>query len=220
MAEIASVPARLDDLPSIGRRAAEFARSSRSAATLRAYESDWADYVKWCMALDLGYLPSEPTTIGAYLSDRAGVLKPSTLARRVAAIGAKHRLAGFAFDNHHPAIANVLSGIRRTFGSRPNAKTAILTEDLRAMVRAIPEGIRGARDRAVLLIGFGGAFRRSELVALDREDCEISHSGVVLTIRRSKTDQEGHGRRVGIPRSKRTCPVQALERWLNMAGIE
>jgi integrase len=220
MPENANLPARLDDLPTIGRKAAEFARSSRSAATLRAYESDWTDFVRWCMALDLDYLPTRPETVGAYLSDRSEKLKVATLSRRVAAISAKHRLAGIGFDNQHPAVSNVLSGIRRKLGSRPQAKTAILTEDLKAMVRGLPDTLRGARDRAVLLIGFGGAFRRSELVALDREDCEFSHGGVVLTIRRSKTDQEGHGRRVGIPRSKRTCPVQALEYWLRLAGIE
>jgi integrase len=220
MPENANLPARLGDLPAIGQRAADFARSARSPATLRAYEWDWADFVAWCDALDLASLPAEPTTVGAYLSDRAGKLKVATLERRRAAIAFYHRRAGHGFDNEHLAIASVMSGIRRTLGSRQDGKAAILTEDLRAMVRTLPDTLRGVRDRAVLLIGFGGAFRRSELVALDREDCQISSGGIVITVRKSKTDQEGRGREVGIPRSKRTCPVAALEHWLRMAGIE
>ena len=220
MSQTASLPARLDDLPAIGRKAADFARSSKAPATLRAYQSDWADFVSWCEALDLDYLPAVPTTVGAYLSDKAGVLKVSTLDRRRAAIAFYHRCAGHGFDNEHLAVASVMSGIRRRLGSAQHPKTAILTEDLRTMVRALPETLRGSRDRAILLVGFGGAFRRSELAALDREDCEISHAGVIITVRRSKTDQEGRGRSVGIPRSKRTCPVAALERWLTLAGIE
>jgi site-specific recombinase XerD len=220
MSKIANLPAPLTDLPTIGRKAAEFARSSKASATLRAYESDWRDFVGWCQALDLDYLPAEPATVGAYLSDRAGVLKVATLDRRRAAIAFYHRRGGHGFDNEHLAISSVMSGIRRTHGSHQEAKTALLTEDLRAFVRATPDTLRGARDRAIMLVGFAGAFRRSELVALDREDCEITHGGIAITIRRSKTDQEGMGRQVGFPRSKRTCPVAALEQWLRLAGIE
>ncbi len=220
MPETANLPAPLADLPSIGRKAAEFARSSKADSTLRAYRSDWADFVAWCQALDLDSLPAEPTTVGAYLSDRAGVLKVATLERRRAAIAFYHRRAGHAFDNERLAITSVMSGIRRTLGSRQDAKTALLTEDLRAFVRALPDDLRGARDRAVLLVGFSGAFRRSELVAIDVEDCEISHAGLAITIRRSKTDQEGRGRQVGFKRSTRTCPVAALEQWLRLAGID
>lgn len=214
-----TLPATLDDLPAIGKRAMEFARSSRASSTMRAYKGDWEDFVLWCGRFRLDYLPAEPGTVGAYLTDRASTLMVSTLNRRIAAITAYHRLAGQGFDNKHPAVSAVMSGIRRQLGSRPNAKTAILTEDLKTMIKALPDDLRGKRDRAVLLIGFAGAFRRSELVALDVEDCEFSRGGVALTIRRSKTDQEGHGRVVGIPRSKRVCPVQALEEWLRLGEI-
>jgi site-specific recombinase XerD len=166
-------------------------------------------------------LPAEPTTVGAYLADRADRLKVATLNRRIAAITAAHRMAGQGFDGGHPAIERVLAGIRRRYGTRPAAKTALLTEELRRIVRALPASVAGLRDKAVLLVGFAGAFRRSELVAIDLGDVRVSEAGLVITIRRSKTDQEGAGREVGIPRSRKsqvkssgTCPVAALEAWL------
>jgi len=213
-----SLPALPVDLADLAARAAEFARSSRSAATERAYRSDWADFAGWCERAGLRQLPAAPATVGAYLSDRAGLLKVATLNRRIAAITAAHRTAGLGLDSGHPAIARVLAGIRRAYGTQQQAKTAILTEDLRRVVRALPTTtLAGVRDRALLLVGFAGAFRRSELVALDLGDISVSAAGVVITIRRSKTDQEGAGRQVGIPRARKssvTCPVAALESWL------
>jgi site-specific recombinase XerD len=216
------LPALRVDLADIGARAAEFARSARSSATQRAYRSDWADFDSWCTSIGLTALPAEPATIGAYLSDKAGELKVSTLTRRLAAIAAAHRLAGFPFDASHPAISRVMGGIRRTFGSEQAAKRAILTEDLRRMVRALPATLAGTRDRAILLVGFAGAFRRSELVALDVVDLKVNTGGLEVTVRKSKTDQEGVGRQVGIPRSRKgsaTCPVVAIEEWLKIGGI-
>jgi integrase len=216
-----TLPALPLDLGEIGARAAELARSSRSAATERAYRSDWADFAAWCRDAGLVDLPAEATTVGAYLADRADRLKVATLNRRIAAITAAHRIAGQGFDGGHPAIERVLAGIRRRYGTRPAAKTALLTEDLRRIVRALPASVAGLRDKAVLLVGFAGAFRRSELVAIDLGDVSLSEAGLVITIRRSKTDQEGAGREVGIPRARKsqgkssiTCPVAALEAWL------
>ena len=216
----ASVPAVIPDLSEVNRKAVDFARASKSPATLRAYEFDWADFTAWCESLDVDYQPCEPATVGRYRAAKAHSLKPSTISRRVAAITHYHRLAGLTFDNRHPAIAAVMSGIRRTLGAHVDKKTAILTEDLRAMAKACPDTLAGARDRAVLLVGFASACRRSELAALTLpDDIEINQGGCALTIRRSKTDQEGVGQRVGFPRSKRTCPVAALEQWLRLAAI-
>ena len=206
------------DLSDLAARAAEFARSSRSAATERAYRSDWTDFSGWCERAGLSPLPAAPATVGAYLSARTGELKVATLHRRLAAITAAHRMAGLGLDGGHPAIARVLAGIRRAYGTRQQAKTAILTEDLRRVVRALPTTLAGIRDKAVLLVGFAGAFRRSELAALDLGDISLSNAGLTITIRRSKTDQEGAGRQVGIPRASKTsvsCAVAALESWLN-----
>jgi integrase len=214
-----TLPALPLDLGEIGARAAELARTSRSAATERAYRSDWADFAAWCRDAGLVDLPAEATTVGAYLADRADRLKVATLNRRIAAITAAHRMAGQGFDGGHPAIERVLAGIRRRYGTRPSAKTALLTEDLRRIVRALPASVAGLRDKAVLLVGFAGAFRRSELVAIDIRDLSLSEAGLVITIRRSKTDQEGAGREVGIPRSRKvTCPVAALEAWLQASA--
>ena len=213
-----TLPALPVDLSDLAARAAEFARSSRSAATERAYRSDWTDFSGWCERAGLSPLPAAPATVGAYLSARTGELKVATLHRRLAAITAAHRMAGLGLDGGHPAIARVLAGIRRAYGTRQQAKTAILTEDLRRVVRALPTTLAGIRDKAVLLVGFAGAFRRSELAALDLGDISLSNAGLTITIRRSKTDQEGAGRQVGIPRARKTsvtCPVAALESWLN-----
>ena len=125
---VETLPALPVDLVRLGARAAEFARTSRSPATERAYRSDWADFARWCELAGLIALPAEPTTIGAYLSDRADSLKVATLNRRIAAITAAHRMAGQGFDASHPAIANVLAGIRRAYGTRQDAKTALLTK--------------------------------------------------------------------------------------------
>ncbi len=122
----------------------------------------------------------------------------------------------------HGAVASVWHGIKRTHGTAQAQKAPVLVENLRAMVRALRPGLIGIRDRALLLIGFGGAFRRSELVALDLENVQFTADGLVLTLRRSKTDQEGEGRRIGVPygSSLETCPVRSLKAWLDASGIE
>jgi integrase len=206
----------------LGRSAAEFARSARSPATDSAYASDWCDFAAWCNSADRLALPADPVTIGAYLSDRSGNLKVSTLNRRLAAITAMHRLGGHGLDGKHPAIALVLAGIRRTYGSRQIAKRALLTEDLRRIVRKLRVHTPGGcRDRAVLLVGFAAALRRSELIALDLGDITITQAGLTVLVRRSKTDQEGQGREIGIPRSRKsaTCPVAAIEAWLSLSNF-
>ena len=112
-----------------------------------------------------------------------------------------------------------LRGIRRTIGAAPARKAPVLAEQARAMALSAPEGLKGLRDRALLLLGFAGAFRRSELVALDVADLEETDDGYKVTIRRSKTDQEGHGATIAIARGVTTCPVKAVKAWLHAAGI-
>jgi len=156
-----------------------------------------------------------------YFTDLASTHKTSTLARLVYSISQAHLAAGFDSPTRTPVIRNLLAGIRRSKGTAPAVKTPVLTEDLRLMVNAASNDLLGCRDRALLLIGFAGGFRRSELVALDFEDLEFQREGVVITLRRSKTDQEGQGRRIGIPLgSGKTCPVRALEKWIGMASIQ
>lgn len=215
-----SAPAIVPQLEELGARAAAFAREARSPGTQRAYESDYRDFAAWCTRAGLDAIPAAPATVGAYLADRAGALKAASLSRRIAAIVAAHRLAGYPLDRKHPAIGAVLAGIRRRFGSRQETKAAVLTADLRRMVRALPASPAGVRDAAILLVGFGGALRRSELAALDLEDIEIIDQGLIVTIRRSKTDQAGIGRKVGIPRGRKgTCAATALQDWIAAGAI-
>jgi integrase len=138
------------------------------------------------------------------------------------AIGKAHKAAGFASPSKdNILIAETLKGIKRTHRTAANQKTPVLVEDLRVMLRLLPDNLQGIRDRALLLIGFAGAFRRSELVALDVADLKFQEEGLLITLRRSKTDQEGAGRPVAIPDGTHadTCPVRALRSWLDSAAI-
>lgn len=203
------------DLATLGRRAADLARASRSPATLKAYRADLAHYAAWCARAGLPDLPADPATVGLYLAAHADTLKPATLHRRLAAVSVAHRLAGHHLDTRHPAIADVLAGIVRARGARPAQKQALAASDLKRMLRTLPQTLTGRRDRAILLLGFAACLRRSELAALTLADVEITSAGAAVTIARSKTDQAGHGLVKGVPRSRKsTCPVAALEGWL------
>jgi len=199
-------------------RAREYVHHSKASNTIRAYRSDWRHFVAWCMAHSLASLPAAPETVSLYLAQFGGLLKAATLQRRLAAIAKAHQAAGLESpaSMKHASVSEVWKGIKRTHGTAQDCKAAVLTKDLRAMLRMLPGGLLGVRDRALLLIGFAGAFRRSELVALKVEDCEFTTDGLVITLRRSKTDQEGEGRKVGIPYGSHpeTCPVRSLRAWL------
>jgi site-specific recombinase XerD len=203
-------------------QARDYADRATAPSTRRAYRTDWADFAAWCDRQRLPALPAAPETVALYLADLAqGGKSASTLRRRLAAIAAAHRLAGHDSPTRHATVRTVWSGIRRAHGTAQVGKTPALTADLRAMVHALPDTVSGARDRALLLLGFAGAFRRSELVALDVADLQAVPEGFVVTIRTSKTDQEGAGRKIGIPHGRHaaTCPVAAVQSWRELAGI-
>jgi integrase len=145
----------------------------------------------------------------------------NTLARRLAAISQMHQQAGYESPTRAWVVKQFLAGLRRELGVAPVRKKPVLLEDLREILTEIPNSLLGRRDRALLLLGFTGAFRRSELVGLNVEDCESVRDGLIVSIRRSKTDQEGEGRRIGIPwgTDDATCPVRALEAWQSAARI-
>lgn len=214
-ASFASVP-EVSLLPRFAAQAADYARAASAASTRRAYRADWTDFEAWCGAAHLVALPASPATVGGYLADRAGRLSPVTLARRVSAITKVHRLTGHEIDTRHPAIRDVLKGIRREHG-KPQQRAAPATTDMiRAMISTCDDSPIGCRDRAMILIGFSGALRRSELVALDIMDISVERAGARIVINRSKTDQEGEGQVIGIVRmASETCPVAALENWLS-----
>lgn len=202
--------------------ASVYAEQSRSAATRRAYQSDWADFTAWCAEKHAAPLPALPATVAAYIAElaRAG-RKPATIQRRLASISQAHQMRGHPSPAAHEAVRSVLKGIRRAHGSAQHQATAATIAIIRRMVDALPEGLAGTRDRALILVGFAGAFRRSELVGLEIRDLDFRDSGLVVTLRRSKTDQEGEGREIGIPygSTPTTCPIRALRGWLAAACI-
>jgi integrase len=212
----------LVSLDVLGAQARVYVDEAHAANTRRAYRADWAAFTAWCAEHGLEPLPAAPTTLALYLTDQADVLKVSTLQRRLAGIGQAHRLAGHASPLDDARVRTVWRGIRRAKGTAQAGKAALLVADVRAMVAVLPDSLSGARDRALLLLGFVGAFRRAELVALDVADIQLVADGAIVTIRRSKTDQEGEGQKVGIPRGRHaeTCPVDALTAWLEWSGIE
>lgn len=205
------------------KRADEYFKVAQASNTRRAYASDWRHFITWCQTTGRGSLPAIPETVVLYLSALAESAKVSTLTRRISAISQAHQLAGCESPTQHIGVRKLMSGIRREKGTAQIGKRPILTEDLRQMVSVLrPDRILDTRDRALVLLGFAGAFRRSELVALDVEDLELNRDGLIINILRSKTDQEGQGRKVGIPHgsSPETCPVRALMAWLDVLGSD
>jgi integrase len=202
----------------------DYAREASAANTRRAYRAAWQDFTTWCEEAGRLALPAAPETVGTFLAARASTHKAASLATRLVAIGQAHRLAGHRLDTGHPAIRETMKGIRRTHGTAPTKKDAAVDAVIRDAVAELAkrEGLRPLRDRALLLVGFAAALRRSELVALDLADIAFVAEGIILTLRRAKTDQEGRGVEIAIPhgRSPRTCPVLALRAWLEAAGIE
>jgi integrase len=205
--------------PAITKPALAFVANSRAENTRRAYRADWADFTTWCRDRGRDPLPATPETVADYLADLATDRKPATISRRVAAIASAHRLAGQPSPTRDELVRLALRGIQRTLGTAQAQARPILLSDLVAMVHELDDDLAGLRDRAVLLVGWAGAFRRSELVALEVSDIERTSDGLVVTIRRSKTDQTGIGRQVGIPRGTTLDPVAALDKWLDAAGI-
>ncbi len=202
--------------------AAAFARAEKADATRRAYRSDFGRFAAWCAARGAAPLPAAPEVVATFLaSDAEAGAKPSTLARRVAAIRYAHRLAGHEPPTNAESVRATLRGIRRTLGAAPAQKAPATASRIAAMVALAPaDTLRGLRDRALLLLGFAGAFRRSELVALHVEDLTAAPDGLRVRIRRSKGDQEGIGQEIAIPHGARLRPVEAVSAWLDAAGIE
>jgi site-specific recombinase XerD len=200
--------------------ASDFARASKAKATQEAYGSDFRIFESWCRARGLSALPAAPESLCAFLADEASAgRRASTLGRRLAAIRYFHRAADLDSPTTDERVKAVLSGIRRTIGAAPIRKKAATADLVLGMVGGKGRSLRELRDRAILLLGFAGAFRRSELVALNVDDIEETPEGMLVMLRRSKTDQEGLGRRVAIPRGEIACPVAALKSWLSAAGI-
>jgi len=202
--------------------AKRYGRAARSPRTRLEYARDWAHFARYCERAGLAPFPAEPQTVAAYLASLAGKLKPTTIQRRAAAIAFQHRQNGHAPPTAHPIVADVLAGITREHGVAPRRKAALTIELLREALSAIDNGtLQGIRNRAILLLGFAAALRRSEIVALNVEDLEFDERGLTVHIRSSKTDQEGRGEAIAIPVApdRAVCAVEAVRHWLEGARI-
>jgi site-specific recombinase XerD len=211
-------PAAPLELAALEDRADQLARQSRAASTWRAYDSDLRHFRAWCDGRGLSAVPATPATVASYLADLETTHKPATIRRRLASISVAHQAAGLSSPTADAGVRAVVAGIRRRHGVAPRKVQAMRTQLVALLVGPLKKYQRTVdlRDRALLLIGFAGALRRSELVALDVEDIVEDENGLRLRLRRSKTDQEGEGRVVGVPHGSysATCPVLAWRAWL------
>jgi site-specific recombinase XerD len=218
-ADMVPLPA-VPSLPSL-EQVREYIRVSKAENTLRGYQSDWRNFCGWCEAHGQSPLPAASETVASYIAGCADHLKVGSIQRRLNAIAEAHKAVGLESPTHSPIVVNTMKGIRRTKGTGAVQKAPALTDDIRAMLDTTDAELIGQRDRALILLGFAGAFRRSELVGLDVEDCAFGKDGLTVTLRRSKTDQQGVGRKIGIPygSNPETCPVRTVQNWLEHVGI-
>lgn len=204
--------------------ARSYRAQAKAANTIRAYTSDWSQFEGWCDERGLEPLPARVEAVATYLASLAMAGKAdSTIGRHLAAIGWKHRQDGLVAPtarDEKMVIADTIAGIRREQRVRPSARKAALTaKDLAAMIAAADgEGTRSIRDRAILALGLAAALRRSELVALEWRDVELVDQGLKLTLRHSKTDQDGEGQVIAVPAGKALRPVERLQAWLAVRG--
>ena len=214
------------DLKILHEATLENLKSSKANNTLRAYKSDFKDFETFCVRHGLNSLPTEPKIISLYLTHLSKNSKISTLRRRIVSISMVHKLKGHYLDTKHPIIVENLMGIRRVKGSIQQGKKPILINHLKLIINSINKKnlneTKILRDKAIILIGFGGGFRRTELISIDYEDLEFVPEGLKIIVKKSKTDQFGEGMIKGIPYfdDKNYCPVINLKNWLEISNIK
>ena len=225
------------DLKSLELETLKNLKSSKSANTLRAYQADFKDYSKFCVKNGLSPMPTEPKILALYLTHLSGTSKFSTLKRRIASISVIHKMKGHYLDTKHPIIMENLHGIKRAKGTNQKTKKPLLINDLKKIINVLDQSFNSdeldqiqkkkelknkTRDKAIILIGFSGGFRRSELVNIYFEDIEFVEEGVKIFIKRSKTDQSGEGMVKAIPYfdNKSFCPVISLKNWIQFSEIK
>jgi site-specific recombinase XerD len=211
--------------------------NSKSKNTLRAYKSDFDNFAAFCISNGFNYLPTQPQIVALYLTKISKTSKFSTLKRRIASISVIHKLKGHYLDVKHPIIIENLHGIKRNIGTRQLAKKPILINNLKLLINVINSNIVNitelkkirkekfelinSRDKALILIGFAGGFRRSELVNIEYNDIEFVDEGVKILVKKSKTDQSGEGHLKAIPYfdNKTYCPVLALQNYMKLKFV-
>ena len=201
-------------------------KNSKANNTLRAYKSDFKDFGAFCAKNGLNSLPTEPKIVSLYLTHLSKNSKISTLKRRLVSISMVHKIKGHYLDTKHPIIVENLMGIRRVNGSIQKGKKPLLINHLKLIINVInekkTEEIKKLRDKSIILIGFGGGFRRTELISIDYEDLDFVSEGLKINIKRSKTDQFGEGMTKGLPyfNNEIYCPVNNLKKWLEISNIK
>ena len=202
-------------------------RSSKSVNTVRAYKSDFEDFTLFCIKNGFKSLPTEPKIVSLYLTYLSSKnVRTSTIKRRLVSIGVIHKMKGHYLDTKHPIIVENFMGIKRLKGISQNGKKPLLINDLKEIIDVINKqeepDLKKLRNKALLLLGFAGGFRRNELVSLNFEDLDFVFEGVKIKIKRSKTDQFGEGFMKGIPHFENYlyCPVRNLKNWLNISKIK
>ena len=230
-ASLAPVPLEPGELTPTHAAARRYVLAARASSTRRAYASDWAHFSTWCAAQidESGQpytaLPASAQTVALYLAEHAEVHKVVTLIRRCSAISAIHQAAELPSPTTTPLVRTTLAGIRRVHGIAPTAKDPLVAHQVRRLLDALPttadKALIAARDRTLLVLGFYGALRRSELVALDTGDVQANEHGLVVTVRRSKTDQDGAGRRIAMLHtgSPDSCPAETYTAWTTALAI-
>ena len=216
----------LTDIKSLELETLKNLKNSKSANTLRAYQADFKDFSAFCVRNGLSSIPTEPKILSLYLTYLSASSKFSTLKRRIASISVIHKMKGYYLDTKHPLIMENLHGIKRVKGSNQKAKKPILINDLKLIINVIGQANQSEnkkiRDKALILIGFSGGFRRSELVNIEYEDLEFVNEGIKIFIKRSKTDQSGEGMIKAIPYfdNNNYCPVISLKEWIDVSEIK
>jgi len=216
----------ITDIKSLELETIKNLRNSKSANTLRAYQSDYNDFSLFCSKNGFQAIPTQPKILALYLTHLSSYSKYSTLKRRLASISILHKIKGHYIDTKHPIIIENLMGIKRTNGSNQKGKKPLLINDLKVLIEAIHQSkekdFRKTRDKALVLIGFSGGFRRSELVDIEYEDIEFVSEGVKIFVKRSKTDQSGEGMTKAIPYfdNENFCPVKSLKNWIEVSNLK
>jgi len=216
----------ITDLKSLEIETIKNLKNSKSSNTLRAYQSDFKDFSIFCLKNGFQSMPTQPKIVALYITHLSAFSKYSTLKRRLASISILHKTKGHYIDTKHPIIMENLMGIKRTNGSNQKGKKPLLISDLKKLINVIDESKeknkRKIRDKALLLIGFSGGFRRSELVDIEYEDVEFVSEGVKIFVKKSKTDQSGEGMTKAIPYfdNKNFCPVESLKKWIEIINFK
>ena len=216
----------ITDIKSIKEETILNLKASKASNTIRAYKSDFNDFGLFCAKNGFKSLPTNPETVSLYLTYLASKdNKISTIKRRIVSIGVIHRMKGHYLDTKHPAIVENLLGIKRRKGIKQKGKKPLLINNLKKIINVIDKEntseVKIVRDRSIILLGFGGGFRRNELVSLDYEDLDFVKEGIKINIKKSKTDQFGEGSIKALPyfNNSQYCPVKSIQKWIDISKI-